>query len=47
LFGTLLAWQVVLRPLFGRPNAAALPPAAERTRRLASLAAVVSLVGTV
>src|SRR6267143_4449815 len=35
LFGTLLSWQVVFRPLFGRSNPAALPLAAARSRRLA------------
>jgi copper transport protein len=47
LFGTLLAWQLVFRPLFGRTNPAALPVAGERARRLALSAAVALLIGTV
>jgi len=46
LFGTLLSWQVVFRPLFGRSNPAALPLAAARSRRLALAAGVLLLVGT-
>ena len=46
LFGTLLSWQVVFRPLFGRSNPAALPLAAARSRRLAMAAGVALLVGT-
>jgi copper transport protein len=46
LFGALVTWRVVFRPLFGRANPAALPLAAIRSRRLAVLAAVVLLVGT-
>src|SRR2546421_7285571 len=46
LFGTLLTWRLVFRPLFGRANPAALPLAARRSRRLAILAGVVLLVGT-
>jgi copper transport protein len=46
LFGTLLTWRVVFRPLFGRANPAALPLASARSRRLALLAGVFLLVGT-
>ncbi|MBV9542855.1 MAG: CopD family protein, partial [Chloroflexi bacterium] len=46
LFGTLLAWQVVFRPLFGRANPAALPLAAARSRRLAVAAGLLLLIGT-
>jgi len=46
LFGSLLAWQVVYRPLFGRANPAAMPLAAARSRRLAIAAGLVLLVGT-
>jgi len=45
LFGTLLAWQVVYRRLFGKANGAALPVAAARARRLAMWAAIVLLIG--
>jgi copper transport protein len=47
LFGILLSWQVVFRPLFGRNNPAALPLAAARSRRLAVASGVVLLLGTV
>jgi copper transport protein len=46
LFGALLAWHVVFRPLFGRSNPAGLPLTALRTRRLAIAAGLVLLVGT-
>jgi copper transport protein len=46
VFGTLLAWQVVFRPLFGRANPAALPVAAARSRRLAIGSGIVLLIGT-
>jgi copper transport protein len=46
LFGTLLSWQLVFRPLFGRGHPAALPLAAVRTRRLAVASGVALLVGT-
>jgi copper transport protein len=46
VFGTLLSWQVVFRPLFGRSNPAALPLAAARARRLAVASGVVLLAGT-
>jgi len=46
LFGTLLSWHIVLRPLFGRSNPAALQLTALRARRLAGLAAVLLLVAT-
>jgi copper transport protein len=46
VFGTLLSWLVVFRPLFGRSNPAALPLAADRSRRLALASCVVLLVGT-
>ena len=47
VFGTLLSWLVVFRPLFGRSNPAALPLAAARSRRLAMLSGLVLLLGTV
>ena len=47
VFGTLLSWLVVFRPLFGRSNPAALPLAAARSRRLAMLSGLVLLFGTV
>ncbi len=46
VFGTLLSWHIVFRPLFGRTNPAALPLAAARARRLALGSAIVLLVGT-
>jgi copper transport protein len=46
LFGVLLSWIVVFRPLFGRSNPAALPLAAVRARRLALASGVLLLVGT-
>ncbi|HEY3061316.1 MAG TPA: CopD family protein [Chloroflexota bacterium] len=46
LFGTLLAWQVVFRPLFGKTNPAALDASARRARRLAMAAGILLLVGT-
>src|SRR5207237_642989 len=46
LFGTLLSWQFVFRPLFGRSNPAALPLAAARSRRLAIASGALLLVGT-
>jgi copper transport protein len=46
VFGVLLSWHVVFRPLFGRSNPAALPLAAERARRLALASCVVLLIGT-
>lgn len=45
LFGTLLAWQYVFRPLFGRNNPAAFAVAAARSRRLALVAGVLLLIG--
>src|SRR5438105_1039729 len=42
VFGTLLSWQMVFRPLFGRAN----PAAAARSRRLAVGGALVLLIGT-
>jgi copper transport protein len=47
VFGTILSWFVVFRPLFGRSNPAALPLAAARSRRLALGACVLLLIGTV
>jgi copper transport protein len=46
LFGTLLAWQLVFRPLFGKSNPAALALARRRARRLAIAAGVLLLIGT-
>jgi copper transport protein len=46
VFGTLLSWQFVFRPLFGRSNPAAMPLAAARSRRLAMVSSLVLLVGT-
>lgn len=46
VFGILLSWQVVLRPLFGRSNPAALPLAAARARQVVLWSAIVLLVGT-
>jgi copper transport protein len=46
VFGTILSWIVVFRPLFGRSNPAALPLAAARSRRLALVACALLLVGT-
>lgn len=46
LFGTVLSWHLVFRPLFGRSNPAALPLAAAKSRRLAMIAGVALLVGT-
>src|SRR5438067_1467310 len=46
LFGVLLTWHLVFRPLFGRSNPAALPLAAARARRLAVAAGIVLLIGT-
>ena len=46
VFGVLLSWTVVFRPLFGRSNPAALPLAAQRARRLAVASCVVLVVGT-
>ncbi len=46
LFGTLLAWQMVFRPLFGKNNPTALEASARRARRLAIVAGVVLLIGT-
>jgi copper transport protein len=46
LLGTLLTWQVVFRRLFGRANLAALALTAARSRKLATAAALVLLVGT-
>ncbi|HLZ26003.1 MAG TPA: CopD family protein [Chloroflexota bacterium] len=46
MFGTLLSWQVVFRPLIGRSNPAALPLGTDRSRQLALAAGVLLLVGT-
>lgn len=46
LFGTLLSWHLVFRPLFGRSNPAALPLAAARSRKLALACGSVLLIGT-
>src|SRR5438132_5422273 len=46
VFGTLLSWLVVFRPLFGRSNPAALPLAADRSRRLALASCLALLIGT-
>jgi copper transport protein len=46
LFGTLLSWQLVFRPLFGRSNPAAMRQSAARSRRLAIASGGVLLVGT-
>jgi copper transport protein len=46
VFGILLSWQIVLRPLFGRSNPAALPLAAQRARKVALISAVALLIGT-
>jgi copper transport protein len=47
VFGALLSWQIVFRPLFGRSNPAALPLASARARRLALASALILVVGTV
>jgi copper transport protein len=47
VFGVLLSWNVVFRPLFGRSNPAALPLAATRARRLALASCAVLVAGTV
>jgi len=47
LFGTLLAWQIVFRALFGKSNPGALSLASRRARRLAIIAGVVLLIGTI
>ncbi|MBV8718692.1 MAG: CopD family protein [Chloroflexi bacterium] len=46
VFGILVSWQLILRPLFGRSNPAALPLAAARARRVVLISAGVLLVGT-
>src|SRR5438477_2959915 len=46
LFGTMLSWRFVFRPLFGRSNPGALAVAAARSKRLAIVSGVVLLVGT-
>jgi copper transport protein len=46
MFGTLLSWLCVFKPLFGRSNPAALPLASARSRRLALLSGIVLLIGT-
>jgi copper transport protein len=46
VFGTLLSWHLVFRPLFGRSNPAALPLAAARSRRLAMVGGIALLAGT-
>jgi hypothetical protein len=46
VFGTILSWLVVFRPMFGRSNAAALPFAASKVRQLALTACIALLVGT-
>ncbi len=46
VFGILLSWNVVFRPLFGRSNPAAMPLAAERARKLAVASGLLLLVGT-
>jgi copper transport protein len=46
VFGVLVTWNMVFRPLFVRSNPAALPLAAARARRLAVASAVVLLAGT-
>jgi copper transport protein len=46
VFGILLSWQVIFRPLFGRSNPAALPLAAARARKLAVISCVILLIGT-
>ncbi len=46
VFGVLLSWNLVFRPLFGRSNPAAMPLAAARARRLALASGVLLLVGT-
>jgi copper transport protein len=46
VFGVLLTWNLVFRPLFGRSNPAALPLSAARARRLAVGSAVALLIGT-
>ena len=46
LFGVLLTWNVVFRPLFGRSNPAAMPMAGRRARHLAVLSGVILLIGT-
>jgi copper transport protein len=46
VLGILISWQVVLRPLFGRSNPAALPLAAARARRVAVISALVLLAAT-
>jgi copper transport protein len=47
MLGTLLSWNVVFRPLFGRSNPAAMPLAAERARKLALASGALLVVGTV
>jgi copper transport protein len=46
VFGILLSWQVIFRPLFGRSNPAALPLASARARKVAVISCVVLLIGT-
>jgi copper transport protein len=46
VFGILVSWQLILRPLFGRSNPAALPLAAARARQITLISAIVLLVGT-
>ncbi|HEY1295720.1 MAG TPA: CopD family protein [Chloroflexota bacterium] len=46
VFGALLSWFVVFRPLIGRSNPAALPQAANASRRVALVGCVALLIGT-
>src|SRR5262245_54085996 len=45
VFGSLLAWQLVFAPLFGRNNPAAVQVASQRTRQVIIVAGVVLLIG--
>src|SRR5262249_39189628 len=45
VFGSLLAWQLVFAPLFGRNNPAAVQVASRRTRQVIIVAGVVLLIG--
>ncbi|MBV9577421.1 MAG: CopD family protein [Chloroflexi bacterium] len=46
VFGVLLSWNLVFRPLFGRSNPAALPLAAARARQVVVACGVILVVGT-
>jgi copper transport protein len=46
VFGTLLSWMYVFRPLFGRSNPGAMMLAAARARKVVLLSGLVLLIGT-